>query len=116
MVLLRISEADTDWRGRLSTLSPDPFVIKLMAVVSDDPRLRAAAPPGAIVNVAAPVVVISVVKPPGRVIIPFVETLSPPLEISSNVPVVLPIVILFTPVPKDTAPSPLRVNAPDPCE
>ncbi len=116
IVLLRISDADTDWRGRLRTLSPDPFVIRLIAVVADDPRLRAAAPPGAIVNVAAPVVVMSVVKPPGNVITPLVETLSPPLEINSNVPVVLPMVTLLVPVPNDTAPAPLRVNVPEPWE
>ena len=50
------------------------------------------------------------------VMVPPVVTFNPPLDEIANVPVLLPIVTLFVPVPRETAPDPLTVNAPDPCE
>jgi hypothetical protein len=44
---------------------------------------------------------------------PAVETFIP-VEERENVPDELPIVTLFVPVPKETLPFPLTVNAPDP--
>ncbi len=44
---------------------------------------------------------------------PVVVTFNPPLEVKAKVPVVLPIETLLVPVPKETAPSPFRVNAPE---
>lgn len=45
---------------------------------------------------------------------PPVVTFKPPLDARAKVPVALPMVMLFVPVPSDTAPLPLSVKAPDP--
>src|SRR5512135_27571 len=46
---------------------------------------------------------------------PPVVTFKPPLEVSANVPVELPTVVLPVPVPSETLPEPLTVKLPEDC-
>ncbi len=77
------------------------------------PPVEAMVPaPAKVIDVGV-IVMVSIEVTPDNA--PAAETLSPPLEVSVNVPVVLPIETLFVPVPNDTAPVPLTVNTPDDC-
>jgi hypothetical protein len=113
----------------LTRFPPVPVAILIVLALLPLPRFTAAVVPESRVRALAPVVlivpapanvsevavidIVSIELTPVRA--PAVVTLSPDEE-SWNVPVEFPIDTLFVPVPSETAPKPLTVNAPDPWE